>query len=689
MKNIRWIAIGLIAMCIISLPFAGTSSAYELFLEPTSDGTIAKTQFMPGDDLFLNIVVDNPAGIAGCAFTLNYDNTVLTAPATTDGIPDTAGEITSIFPFSFDSNETHRENSTESNKIYFSGATIDPADGGPKYDAGSNLVLFTIKFTVLSKLGETGISLTQTELWNLDAGYGTDDNGNDTYDGTDVKGKVPVLIGAKAQGEAGWDDLSDPVNGAFPILLGDQTEPLAITTVTIVECLDNDGDGLCNNVETNSGTYVDADHTGTDPNNDDTDGDGLNDGDEVNTYGTDPTKADSDGDGYDDAEDANPLTADAPGGTGYDAATDSRTYNISGSITYDGSKTDTLYVKVYDDAAMTSESEIASTSFATPSYPQAYYFTGLAPKATYYLLAFIDVDTNGAADASEPSGFTEVAIALDMFGKDIELPMESTQIVHITPENRNAVLGGSFTLTVDYDVSDGDKTLSSLGFRVHFDSSKLQYNGFSDFFPTSKLGDPQLQDDTEDKDGDADTDKLIVIGYTDPINMLWPGESQSLPLDLVKLLFNVQETATLGETQVNVTKVTVHAGYEFSGSGSTINIVEFNLDVDGNGVADGGTDGIVLIRYLFEFRDAALTNEAVAPDATRSSAADIQTYLSNNIDLLDVDGNGVADGGTDGIILIRYLFEFRDAALTNEAVAPDATRSSAVDIQNYLDSLMP
>ncbi|MFH1356390.1 MAG: S8 family serine peptidase, partial [bacterium] len=39
---------------------------------------------------------------------------------------------------------------------------------------------------------------------------------------------------------------------------------------------------------------------GTDPNNPDTDGDGLSDGDEVNTYGTNPLDTDTDGDGLDD-----------------------------------------------------------------------------------------------------------------------------------------------------------------------------------------------------------------------------------------------------------------------------------------------------------------------------------------------------------------------------------------------------
>lgn len=55
---------------------------------------------------------------------------------------------------------------------------------------------------------------------------------------------------------------------------------------------DTDGDGLLDGVETNTGEFVDADHTGTDPLDPDTDGDADPDGLEV-AYGTDPTDPDS------------------------------------------------------------------------------------------------------------------------------------------------------------------------------------------------------------------------------------------------------------------------------------------------------------------------------------------------------------------------------------------------------------
>jgi len=71
---------------------------------------------------------------------------------------------------------------------------------------------------------------------------------------------------------------------------------------------DDDGDGLSKNQEI---------ALGTDPNNPDTDGDGLNDGVEVNQYGTNPKLRDTDADNLSDGEEVNqglnPLNADTDG----------------------------------------------------------------------------------------------------------------------------------------------------------------------------------------------------------------------------------------------------------------------------------------------------------------------------------------------------------------------------------------
>ena len=55
---------------------------------------------------------------------------------------------------------------------------------------------------------------------------------------------------------------------------------------------DSDNDGLIDGIETNTGTFVGVNDTGTDPNNSDTDGDTVIDGQEV-LDGSDPLTADS------------------------------------------------------------------------------------------------------------------------------------------------------------------------------------------------------------------------------------------------------------------------------------------------------------------------------------------------------------------------------------------------------------
>ncbi len=81
---------------------------------------------------------------------------------------------------------------------------------------------------------------------------------------------------------------------------------------------DNDGDALADSVETNTGVFISADSTGTDPNLADTDMDGINDYDEVYTYMTDPNSVDTDGDGLSDGDEilihqTDPRNADTDG----------------------------------------------------------------------------------------------------------------------------------------------------------------------------------------------------------------------------------------------------------------------------------------------------------------------------------------------------------------------------------------
>jgi nitrous oxidase accessory protein NosD len=108
----------------------------------------------------------------------------------------------------------------------------------------------------------------------------------------------------------GWEvangtDPNDPtgINGPNGDVDGD-----GITNFEEYMTADTDNDGLRDLVETDTGVFVDANDTGTDPGNPDTDGDTLLDGVETNTgvyvdandTGTNPLNPDTDGDGMPD-----------------------------------------------------------------------------------------------------------------------------------------------------------------------------------------------------------------------------------------------------------------------------------------------------------------------------------------------------------------------------------------------------
>jgi hypothetical protein len=89
---------------------------------------------------------------------------------------------------------------------------------------------------------------------------------------------------------------------------------------------DSDGDGLKDGVETNTGDFVSADNAGTDPLSDDSDGDGRKDGEEIaGTRGppSDPTDDDTDDDGLADGAEVdtwqtNPNNANTDGDSASD-----------------------------------------------------------------------------------------------------------------------------------------------------------------------------------------------------------------------------------------------------------------------------------------------------------------------------------------------------------------------------------
>jgi hypothetical protein len=114
-----------------------------------------------------------------------------------------------------------------------------------------------------------------------------------------------------------------------------------------------------------------------------------------------------------------------------------------------------------------------------------------------------------------------------------------------------------------------------------------------------------------------------------------------------------------------------------------------SLDIDGNGQYDALTDGLLLLRGMFGLDDSALITGTIASDAAFTESVDIESRIATLGDLADIDGNGEIDALTDGLLTLRYLFGLEGGTLIAGVVASDATRTTAVDIEAHLKTLMP
>lgn len=115
-----------------------------------------------------------------------------------------------------------------------------------------------------------------------------------------------------------------------------------------------------------------------------------------------------------------------------------------------------------------------------------------------------------------------------------------------------------------------------------------------------------------------------------------------------------------------------------------------SLDVDGNNVADVLSDGLLMIRYLSSLDGAALVNRAIGTGTPSRTTPDaVLQYLNNLRPLLDVDGNGLVDAQTDGLMLLRYLFGLRGDTLVAGALGVGARRTTASEIGTYIGAQLP
>lgn len=118
--------------------------------------------------------------------------------------------------------------------------------------------------------------------------------------------------------------------------------------------------------------------------------------------------------------------------------------------------------------------------------------------------------------------------------------------------------------------------------------------------------------------------------------------------------------------------------------------VTYNLDADGNGTADALSDGILIIRYLFDQTGEWNYSDALGSGAARTTRQDIKDFLDGGrTTVLDVDGNGAPDALSDGILILRYLFDPPGLWNYSDALGSGATRTTRETIKAHLDQYNP
>ena len=161
------------------------------------------------------------------------------------------------------------------------------------------------------------------------------------------------------------------------------------------------------------------------------------------------------------------------------------------------------------------------------------------------------------------------------------------QEIYPNPLVAEVVAAGAVSLDVMYDVSDADATLTGIGVRVHFDSSKLTFDLVDTTLAFGRLFDPTLvvsEADTSDHDADATTDRFISLAWVD-FGGSWPG---SLPEKLAAVHF-VAAGDFAGSTTVRFSASDLAAGYGFSPTPATVNeaTTTWDLSVTTSGTGTG------------------------------------------------------------------------------------------------------
>ena len=308
-----------------------------------------------------------------------------------------------------------------------------------------------------------------------------------------------------------------------------------------------------------------------------------------------------------------------------------------------------------------------------------------------------DTDSDGVGDNADafPNDASETADSdNDGIGDNADQDSNPSNPIYTESQiisfsnNPYAIRNGQLLLDIDYDVSSGDNELTGVGFRIHFDSTKFQFLATNNLLLAGNIASgSQSEADTDNFDNNPITDRYINVAWAS-IYADWPG--LELPTRLLTVAFDVDSQAlnTIDYSSVGFSNTSSASGFNFTSNTDEIKIMPASWDFDSNDEADALTDGLLFLRHSFKLSGSSLTDNAMASNSL-SSTAQVESLLNAASNFTDIDGDGQVDALSDGLLLLRYLFNLRGDSLTRNLISPNAIRTTHSEIETYIHGHMP
>ncbi len=156
------------------------------------------------------------------------------------------------------------------------------------------------------------------------------------------------------------------------------------------------------------------------------------------------------------------------------------------------------------------------------------------------------------------------------------------QVVNSAPNPQAVAPSTAVSFTATYTSQNPqDETTTGLGLRIHYDSSQLTYNSLSGLF-ASGAQPVSEQADAGNEDGDATTDRVVLVSWID-VGANWPGAGNE-PTNLFTANFTT--TAGFTGTTINYTASSTAPGYTLVAPSVQIDLATTVPDVVGQTQAD-------------------------------------------------------------------------------------------------------